>query len=150
MNAFLGDVNEDTILDDEDDEAMDRSCGSFDGGSALALAAARDVLGAADALGSADSDDDAEVAVDEVDLLARPSLVDSAAVIPPAPAPELAVAMSGCLGAPNMSPRSALGCSRCGWSAKGSASWMEDANGSGGGQPKHSVESASIIEDIKE
>ena len=40
-------------------------------------------------------------------LLARPSLVERAAVMPvPPPEPEV---MSGCLGAPNMSPRKALG-----------------------------------------
>ncbi len=47
-------------------------------------------------------------------LLARPSLVESAAVMEALLELLDAVAMSGCFGAPNMSPRSALGCSSWG------------------------------------
>ena len=49
--------------------------------------------------------------------------------------------VTGCFGMPKRSSRRAFGCNKCGWSANGSASDMGISNGSGGGQPKHNVDS---------
>ena len=49
------------------------------------------------------------------------------------------VVLRGCFGEPKRSSLLALGCSNCGCSAKGIGS--EVPKGSGGGQPKHNVDS---------
>ena len=46
-----------------------------------------------------------------------------------------------CFATPNRSSRRAFGCKRCGWSASGMASTNGVWNGSGGGHPRHSVDS---------
>ena len=50
-----------------------------------------------------------------------------------------------CLGMPNKSSLLAVGVSSWGWSARGRASAIGVENGSGGGQPRHSVESLQVL-----
>lgn len=49
--------------------------------------------------------------------------------------------VTGCLGIPKRSSLRAFGCSKWGWSANGRASDIGVSNGSGGGQPRHKVDS---------